>query len=53
MLKKIYLELVAIKKELQAIRSSLESSRNLAIIADCNSDDLVKENIQKTKIIGI
>ena len=31
MIRKIYLELVAIRKELQAIRSNLESRKNITI----------------------
>lgn len=49
MLKKIYMELCMIRQELQAIRKSLEFGRSISF-ANGNSNDLVKEDIQKIKM---
>lgn len=43
MLRKIYRELVAIRKELQAVRSSLEPKTQLYILSESDANDLIKE----------
>lgn len=43
-LKKIYLELVTIRKELQSIRSSLESKSVSVHFANSDGNDLIKKD---------
>lgn len=50
MLKKIYQELAAIRKELQAIRKSLEPKDFCVSLAEGNTDNLVKKDIQVIKV---
>lgn len=51
MLKKIYQELVAIKEELQTIRSSLEFSDYSFSAPDCNADNLIKKDVKNIEMI--
>lgn len=48
-LRKIYRELVKIRKELQAIRSSLEPKTHLYTITKSDTDDLIEKDVQVIK----
>lgn len=52
MLKKIYLELVLIRKELQAIRVSLESKSVSVHFANSDGNNLIKKDGQDIKVVG-
>ena len=51
MLRKIYQELVAIRKELQAINKSLESKTYSFTTSYCNANDLVIKDIKDIEMV--
>ena len=49
MLRKIYRELMEIRKELQAVRSSLEPKTQLYTISKSDANDLIEKDVQVIK----